>query len=468
MLLPKLKGVTMLKKRLIAIFAISALTVAGQVAVTASSEAATKTITVASPWHDGGLEIWNAAIARFEKANPGINVISKGNQDMAKSLADINAGTGPDISVANGPGNVGWFCATGAWKNLNKLINSPTTGIKIKDVFPAAVNDYTISQGNRCALPFTTEPIGMFYNKDLLLKAGFAKPPTTTEELLAYSKKLTTFDANGDIKTAGFVPWVGYNDYGFTANDLGNMFGAKWYKADGTPALGTDPQWVKAFNWQRTFIAQVFGGGDFAKGKTKLLKFVAGAGSPWGLNGDFPTGRAAIWIDAVWMIGLFCDPTEGWVMMPCNKPPVNFGVAPMPVVGALKSSLYGSARFGGNTMGIGRDTKNVAEAWKLIKFLATDTQLQVDFANYATQPPSTIAALNSKDLVYPAVYKPFIDIVKNKRSGYHKIMFVAEHLDEDELNNLMAAWQAGTVSNISTALKDASANIATIIARNSK
>ena len=107
----------MMKKRLFASFAVVAMVAGSLVAASSASQAASRTVVVWSPYQGGNLDLWNAAIKRIETANPGLSVTSVGNIDMAKSLAAINAGNGPDISVSNGNGNLGWFCGTGAWQN---------------------------------------------------------------------------------------------------------------------------------------------------------------------------------------------------------------------------------------------------------------------------------------------------------------------------------------------------------------
>ena len=104
----------MQKKRLFASFAVTALVAGSLVATTSVATAATRSVTVWSPYKGGNLDMWNAAIKRIEAENPGLKVTSVGSIDMAKSLAAINAGTGPDISVSNGNGNLGWFCGSGA------------------------------------------------------------------------------------------------------------------------------------------------------------------------------------------------------------------------------------------------------------------------------------------------------------------------------------------------------------------
>ena len=104
-----------MKKRLLASSAVIALCAASLLGATSAASAASRTVTVWQPQSGGTLEAWQAAMTRIEKANPGLTIKSVGSVDMAKSLAAINAGTGPDISLSNGAGNLGWFCGSGAW-----------------------------------------------------------------------------------------------------------------------------------------------------------------------------------------------------------------------------------------------------------------------------------------------------------------------------------------------------------------
>jgi len=43
----------------------------------------------------------------------------------------------------------------------------------------------------------------MFYNKDYFKEAGITKVPTTVDEMIAASKKLTKYDARGNVTRAG-------------------------------------------------------------------------------------------------------------------------------------------------------------------------------------------------------------------------------------------------------------------------
>ena len=453
----------MMKKRLFASFAATALVAASMVAATGAAQAAPRTVTVWSPYQGGNLDMWNAAIKRIEAANPGLTVKSVGNIDMAKSLAAINAGNGPDISVSNGNGNLGWFCGTGAWQKLNTLI-AGKDGIDMKSTFNAASVASSISNNNRCALPLYSEIFAFYWNKDLLAKAGFTTPPKTTTELLAYSQKLTTFNTDGSIKTAGFVPWAGYYGFDMDSMWLGQMFGAKWYAGDRSAAFASDAKWAKAFNWQKDFIAKVFGGGNFDKGSKLLTKFVAARGGEWGTDHDFMTGRVAMKWDANWMAPMYCT-GDDWALADKCTSKVNFGIAGFPV-SPDNLAAYGSGVVGQGQMGISKGSKNVKDAWIVMKALATDTKMAAAW-DAANGSPSSLLSKAARPDNQPTWYQPVYDVMNNPKSAYHTVKNTGEHLEESMLQNVMASWQAGDTSNIKTALSDLADKVNQIIARNS-
>jgi|APCry1669188970_1035186.scaffolds.fasta_scaffold08215_2 multiple sugar transport system substrate-binding protein len=452
----------MMKKRLFASFAATALVVGSLVVASAAAQGATRTVTVWSPYTTGNLDMWNAAIKRVEAANPGLTVTSVGSIDMAKSLAAINAGNGPDISVSNGNGNLGWFCGTGAWQKLNTLIAGPN-GIDMKATFNPASVASSISDHNRCALPLYSEVFAFYFNKDLLAKAGFANPPKTTTELLAYSEKLTTFNSDGSIKSAGFVPWAGYYGFDMDSMWLGQMFGAEWYAGNRSSAFASDPKWTKAFTWQHDFIAKVFGGGNFDKGSKLLTKFVAGRGGEWSTDHDFMTGRVAMKWDANWMAPMYCT-GDDWTMADKCTSKVNFGITGFPV-SPDNLAAYGAGVVGQGQMGISTGSKHVKDAWIVMKALATDTKLAAAW-DAANGSPSSLLAKAARPASYPAWYQPIYDVTTNPKSAYHTVKNTGEHLEESMLQNLMASWQAGDTPNIKTALSDLAKKVDQIVVRN--
>lgn len=453
----------MQKKRLFASFAVTALVAGSLVAASSVATAAARTVTVWSPYTAGNLDMWNAAIKRVEAANPGLKIESVGSIDMAKSLAAINAGNGPDISVSNGNGNVGWFCGSGAWQNLNLLL-AGKNGLDINKTFNATANASAISNYKRCALPLGSEVFAFYSNKDLLAKAGFTHPPKTTTELLEYSKKLTTFNSDGSIKSAGFLPWAGYYGFDMDSMWLGQMFGAKWYAGDRSAAFASDPHWAKAFNWQKSFIATVYGGGDFDKGSKLLTKFVAAKGGEWGTEHDFMTGRVAMKWDANWMGPMFCT-GDDWAMADKCTAKYEFEISGFPVSPELVSSNYGSGVVGQAQLGISKGSKNVKDAWIVMKALATDTKLASAW-DTANGQPSSLLSKDARPAKYPAWYQPIYDVVEHPKSAYHVVKNTGEHQEESLLQNLMASWQAGDTPNLKSALSDLATKVNQIVSRN--
>jgi multiple sugar transport system substrate-binding protein len=245
---------------------------------------------------------------------------------------------------------------------------------------------------------------------------------------------------------------------------LGWMFGARWFNGDGSSGFSSDAKWAKAFTWQKNFIAQVYGGGNYETGMKKVQKFVAGAGDFWGGDNDFVKGRVAMMTFADWMSQMFCD--LDWNLNPCTKPVVNFGVSPIPVDSSIVSSNYGSGPVGGALMGISKGSKNVKDAWIVLKGLATDTELSLALSNMTGSVPSLTSVLKSPNLKFPAFYKAWFDIAGHPKSGWHQLRNTGEHEEEKEANDFMAAWQAGQVSNLKTGLASVTQAINTILSKN--
>ena len=110
------------------------------------------------------------------------------------------------------------------------------------------------------------DAMGLYYNEDMLKKAGLDGPPKTISELTEYAKKLTVKNPDGSLKVVGFNPVM--NWYSNTPANFGPMFGAKWVDDGGKSSIGKDPAWAKMLTWQKDLI-------DWY-GYDKLVKFQAG------------------------------------------------------------------------------------------------------------------------------------------------------------------------------------------------
>ena len=375
-----------------------------------------------------------ATFDAFEEEYPWITMdVTTGVEDDAKTLAAIRAGTPPDAVMSWALDDLAAFCDSGAWQDLTPYIEQD--GMDIAEFFPPSVERYTGFGGKRCAFPFLTDAVGLYYNRDLLESKGFTEPPRTYSELTEMAKALTEFNSDGSIKVAGFVPWWG--NYYVNGDPLNHSiaWGADWYTDDGEAAMASDPDWAEMFRWQKALV-------DWY-GVDKLKRFVAGQGDEWGeASQDFQLGRIAMMLDGEWRTRFIQEGT----------PDLNYGTAPSPVPDD-QEDMYGVGRVGGTIIGIPNGSEHEAEAWLLVKFMATNTDSLVAAANAIGNVPTTFDSLESPELSLPEQFDTFLDVFENPNSHY-KDMTVIGSADQDLLASFAARWQNGRVPDLEAGLAE--------------
>jgi multiple sugar transport system substrate-binding protein len=105
---------------------------------------------------------------------------------------------------------------TNSFNNEKITINTiPRTLIdlnKLKTEYVQTVAEDVVRNGKIYGLPISLDVMALYYNKDLLDRAGIAEPPKTWEEFLADVKLLTKFDkTTGKIIQAGAALGTGAN-----------------------------------------------------------------------------------------------------------------------------------------------------------------------------------------------------------------------------------------------------------------
>ena len=219
----------------------------------ASTDAAAKdktpvTLTFWSPFTARELEVMNAGLAKFHQKYPWITVKSVGAITADKLTAAIHAGNPPDVASMFETDNLGAFCNSGAWQDLNHFIDADKFDM---NQFPKTIRDYTAYKDKRCALPFLADSYGLYYDKKAFAKAGITHPPKTVDELAADAKKLTVRNADGSLKVVGFNPLMGW--YENAPVHWGPMWGAEWMNGDKS-GLADDPGWEEMARWQKKLI----------------------------------------------------------------------------------------------------------------------------------------------------------------------------------------------------------------------
>src|SRR3954468_22061813 len=149
------------------------------------------------------LKAIKGTVKEFEKENPQVKVKVVGGINDDKIIAASRGGKAPDVAQSFSADNAGAFCGSGAWVDLKPYMDRD--GIS-DSIFPPAPRSYTQFDGTRCALPMLADAYGLYYNEELLKKAGLDGPPKTVSQLVEYAQKLTVKSPDGSLKVVGFNP----------------------------------------------------------------------------------------------------------------------------------------------------------------------------------------------------------------------------------------------------------------------
>jgi multiple sugar transport system substrate-binding protein len=385
------------------------------------------TITMWTYFSDQELAIFKSVVDDFHAQNPKITVNLRGGISDDKIIAAARGGNSPDLAHSGSADNTGAFCSSHAWVTLKPYLDRDKLST---DGFPAAVQQYTQYQGNRCALPVLSDVYGLYYNKDLLAKAGVAVPKTFTE-LAAAAKKLTQRDADGTIKVAGYVPTLGF--YEVDAAHNAPLWDAHWQDADGKSSLSTDPAWTRFITWTKDLV-------DWY-GYDKLVRFQAGAGDEFSAQNAFERGKIAMMIDGEYRTAF----------IEREHPELKYGTAPMPVDDE-KSDLYGGGYISGSIVGIPKGAKHPAAAWELLKYLAYDPKALAKLSNGLRNVPTTKESLTDPTLRPSAEFKPFLTIFTNPHSATNPVTAVGIAY-MDAANHYIEKYQAGRGGDLQSGLK---------------
>ncbi|MFI9769380.1 ABC transporter substrate-binding protein [Streptomyces sp. NPDC052415] len=334
-------------------------------------------------------------IDRFEKAHPNITVKVVGNVNDDKLNQALRAGgsKGPDVVSSFTTSNVGKFCSSGAFLDLQPFIEK--SKLDLDATIPKPMLDYTQFEGRRCALPLLGDAYGLYYNKDAFEEAGIKAPPKTWSEFTEVAKKLTK--PRGDsYERLGFMPT--YHGYETVVSHYMSQWDHAYFAADGTSNVAEDPAFAEMFTYQKKLVDDL---GGFAK----LEKYRNTFGDEWGAEHPFHTGQVAMQLDGEWRLGMARGAGLDF----------EIGTAPLPVADD-EADEYGKGFLAGTIIGIAPQSEKQNAAWELVKYMTTDTEAVVAFSNAIHNVPSTFAALKSPDLKADPAFRTFLDIAQHPES----------------------------------------------------
>ncbi|MGH2370833.1 MAG: ABC transporter substrate-binding protein, partial [Chloroflexota bacterium] len=188
-------------------------------------------------------------IAAFRQDYPNIEIEQQIAPVGEKLIAAAAAGTPPDL-IRSYPQHINDFAAKGILLDLTSRVKT-SRAIDLKDPdLPQTAFDEMRLDGGLYAVPDTQAAVMIFYNKDLLRKAGIREPTDrwTTADVLAMAKQATNRDAgvwgfNITRKGVRMMPCVWGN-------------GGEYYDERYTKTLIDQPAVYEAYQWAADFVAR--------------------------------------------------------------------------------------------------------------------------------------------------------------------------------------------------------------------
>lgn len=277
-----------------------------------------------------------AAVKKFNEQNPGITVELVPTQYGSapyrdKYITAAQAGGGPDVLMADIIWNV-MFASMGLALPIDEYL-----GDGAKNFFPGPMETVTY-QGKVYGLPFYTNALGMYYNKDAFEAAGLPEPKAgwTWDDFLTAAKALTKDDKYGFGLMAGYggtfewFPWLWQN-------------GGELLTADGTKTAFNSPEGIEAAKFFLNLMTT-----------EKVTPEAAKTWKTWDeLAAAFATGTIAMYEVGDWSLAT----VDG------KQPAFEWGVAPLPMK-KTSASVVGGANWV-----INNSTKNPEAAYKFLEYI---------------------------------------------------------------------------------------------------
>jgi len=277
-----------------------------------------------------------AMTAEFEKANPDIKVNLEfvpyeGLRD--KTLLAQGSG-GYDVVLFD----VIWP-AEFATDNVLVDVTDRITPEMNKEIFPGAWTTVEY-KGQRYGLPWILDTKYLFYNKDIMAKAGISEPPKTWDELISAAK---TIKDKGLLDTPIVWSWAQAEAVICDYATLVDAYGGKFLDDSGKPVFQSDG----GLNALQYMVQSVKDGVTNPNSKEFLEEDVRRV---------FQNGEAAFALNWTYMYNLANDPKE-------SKVAGQVGVEAAPGVAGISSA---SAVNGSMGLGITTTSQHPDEAWKYI------------------------------------------------------------------------------------------------------
>ncbi|MET7960894.1 ABC transporter substrate-binding protein [Micromonospora zamorensis] len=262
----------------------------------------------------GDGEIFKTLVNQFntEHKNIAVSVATYQWEDYYNKLPGAaSSGNGPDIAVMH-MDQLATFAARGVITELDDVAKNLELA---EGDFAPTVWKGGLYNNKRYGIPLDMHPLGFYYNKSVMQKAGLDpnKPPTTKDDYVA---------ALRELKKAGIQGfWVSPFQFtgGMTFYSLLNQWGGTLFDAEVAKATFNSDPAVEACTWLVDMIKQGFSPANVGQDADYL---------------SFKSGKNAFTWNGIWQINDLK-----------KSPDVQWGVAPLPQIGSKPAAWANSHNF---------------------------------------------------------------------------------------------------------------------------
>jgi multiple sugar transport system substrate-binding protein len=375
------RGNTKLKtRRTNTVFSLKGLLLAGvgALAFAASANAGTVRVTVAEYSAKTG-PYFEQVAKDFQAANPGITIqfeVVPWDNLLQKLTTDISANANADLSIIGTRWLVD-FVQQGIAEPLDGYMNA-----EVKGRFVETFLTPSVMNGKTYGLPIAASARAMYYNKDLLAKAGIAEPPKTWAELEEGAKKISA---------------LGNGVYGFglqgkeVETDVYFYYGM-WSHGGDIVKNGKSGLDSKAAIDTASLYKRLIDQGATQPGVTSNARE--------DVQNLFKQGKIGMMMTAPFLVN----------QIKAEAPNLKYGVAPIPKGPGGDQGTYGVT----DSIIMFQNSKNKAEAYKFLDFLFQPQQ-RVKFTVGEGFLPVTKAEVEDKYFVENADLKVFTSLLPTAR-----------------------------------------------------
>jgi len=341
------------------------------VLVAQAATAAPVTITYWQYFYQSKVDLIDELIKQFEAKNPDIKVeqvtfpYESYNQKVA---ASIPAGEGPDVINLYS----GWLPMYVKADYIQQLPKTDFSDAYMKGTYFPFVMDAVNFGGKLYAAPTAVRTLALIWNKKLFREAGLdpEKPPKTLDELATFARKLSKYDAQGNLIQAGLAMQPNGQGHNWLRDVLFRQFGGAPYDATGRKVTYASTQGIAAAQWYMDRIQ---------KDKVGFPNFMTDDVTA------FKAQKSAMTIDGSFRIATFKA-----------LPELEWGVAELPSHNGIQSNF---ASFWTHAIVSGVKGKELEASVKFLKFITSAEAMELWLAKVGELPANPkIAEAHKNDL----------------------------------------------------------------------